>query len=434
MVRAVRHISSNISDDGYICAATDYDLYKTMWFRDSAFISSALSYAGKYLSESLSETEREAGRLAKVSSERIIGRLWSTIHNYSGSMRNAISIPYENPDLKMLKNHVPSRFGRDGNLTYVDLGNGKVLDDRAEADNPNSWIKQFDSVPLVIHATYEFVKHFGAEQISEETRSIIKDNLGLATDYMIKVYKTPCADAWEQNPHMLHSYSIAAVFMGLRLSLGIADALGVSLDRARIEGEIERDDGLKRFINGLFVHDGVLIKRREELSSQDSVVKEVDSDAYMVFAIFDPEMELLDRSVHEKTIEMLAQNEVFTSADGSEVYRDPIPRRYIGDRYFGGGAWPLLGAIKAYLYVREAKLELADNVISYIEGMVSGSQFMIPEQEPLEESILNPVREGVYDTPGKRPACDLLWSAAEYLRACTAYFELADRISLIRKG
>ena len=52
-------------------------------------------------------------------------------------------------ELKKLKNHIPARIDGNGRLANMEI-DGRQINDLAESENPNSWLKQFDSVPLVL--------------------------------------------------------------------------------------------------------------------------------------------------------------------------------------------------------------------------------------------------------------------------------------------
>ncbi|MEM0202024.1 MAG: hypothetical protein QXR73_02510 [Candidatus Micrarchaeaceae archaeon] len=419
---AIDHITSNISPDGYVRAATDYTWYKLMWFRDSAMISSSLSQAASSIKRLGDSDLMPFAEKARDGALKILSKQWSLIDYNREKLRSTASMSLEDLEIKKLKNHIPARIDSRGNLADIEI-DGKHINDLAEAENPNSWLKQFDSIPLVLHATSEFVKAFGADSLTEPLRGSIHRNIGVIADYIINVYKCPCADVWEQNPHMLHSYDIGAAYAGLDSVLYLSSELGIGIDADKINREIYGSAGIINFMNEFFVKDGVLRKYRGEFSIDVAENPKVDASAYLLFALFDPEHSLVNEDVYSKTMEALRENHIFRSQDGKRIYESPFPKRYEGDRYFGGSGWILLGAAEAYLNTKNGNNPRADYILESIEKLVPKSGFSLPEQDPMDEGLLNPYREGESDAIGKKPAMDLIWSAAEYIRAATAHME-----------
>ncbi|MEM0154510.1 MAG: hypothetical protein QW814_01595 [Methanothrix sp.] len=422
IIAAIDHIISNISPDGYIRAATDYTWYKLMWFRDSAMVSSSLSQAASSIKISEDKDLMPSVEKARDGAFRILSKQWSLINYNREKLGSTASMSLENFEIKKLKNHIPARIDSNGNLADIEI-DGRHINDLAEAENPNSWLKQFDSVPLVLYATSEFVKAFGADSLTESLKGLISRNINILTDYIINIYKCPCADVWEQNPHMLHSYDIGAAYAGLNSVLYLGSKLGININADKIKREIYGSAGIINFMNEFFVKDGILRKYREEFGHDVAENPKVDAAAYLLFALFDPEHSLVGEDVYYKTMEALLENHIFKSQDGKMVYESAFPKRYEGDRYFGGSGWILLGAAEAYLNLKNGDRQRADYILENIEKLVPKSGFSLPEQDPIDEKFLNPYREGENDAIGKRPAIDLIWSAAEYIRAATAYIE-----------
>ena len=144
---------------------------------------------------------------------KILSKHWELMERNKDKLLSAASMPLENYELKKLKNHIPARVDGDGRLANTEI-DGRKINDFAEAENPNSWLKQFDSVPLVLHATAEFVKAFGIGSLPEGLAESIRKNIGVMADYIINVYKCPCADVWEQNLHMQQLREAASCRLG----------------------------------------------------------------------------------------------------------------------------------------------------------------------------------------------------------------------------
>jgi GH15 family glucan-1,4-alpha-glucosidase len=433
---AIDHICDSITADGYVRAATDYTWYKLMWFRDSSLISSALSQAAATFLK-LDDKDMLADSFkARDTALKIIYKEWGILDTSKPKLASTVSMKLQDFEFKKLKNHIPARITSDGSLADMVLED-KRINDVAEAENPNSWLKQFDSVPLVLYATSEFIKGFGAEALPNGLREKIEANLAILSDYIINVYKCPCADAWEQNPHMLHSYSVGTAYGGLLSALKISEALGIKLDSEKINTELYGKNGIASFINEFFVKDGVLRKYRHEFGADVEEYPKVDASAYILFALIDKNHDLIDIKTYMRTMEALRENHIFKSTDGTKVYESAMPKRYDGDRYFGGAGWILLAALEASISINEGDTNRAKYVLGEIEKLVPKDGFRLPEQEPIDEVFLNPERESENDSNGKKPAMDLIWSSAEYLRAATAelaYMQRSGQESSMLRG
>ncbi len=252
--------------------------------------------------------------------------------------------------------------------------------------------------------------------------------LDLLSKYIMKVYKCPCSDAWEQGADMLHSYSVASAYCGLKSALDISKALGVGIDDESINEAIYSNDGIKDFLNSLFVKEGILRKSRPEFGSDVIENPKVDASAYIIFAIFDDNHYLVDEDIYANTMKKLEENHTFISQDGKKAYNSIMPKRYEGDKYFGGSGWILLAALESYLSLKDGNHAGASTILNKIEELLPSEGFMLPEQESIDPELLNPVHEGINDSVGKTPAKDLLWSAAEYLRAASKEIEMSGNM------
>ena len=88
-------------------------------------------------------------------------------------------------------NHILSRFDVDNE------GVKRAPNDVNEAITTRSWTMQYDSAPLILLATEEYLKNHDANKI-EKSIDIIKKDLDFIVQYIYNFHKTPCADAWEQ--------------------------------------------------------------------------------------------------------------------------------------------------------------------------------------------------------------------------------------------
>ncbi len=263
----------------------------------------------------------------------------------------------------------------------------------------------------------------------------IEKNIDELVDYIIKTYKCVCAGPWEQYPEKLHAYTVAAAYAGLKSAVSIYESLGKSEAKIeRVRDAIYRNDydGIIYFINKLFVKDKILHKFRGEFARDVEEKPKVDAASYIVFALFD-DGELFSEEIRSETLQELSNNHVFESIDGKSIYISKMPRRYEGDVYFGGGPWVLLGAAEAYYFAKKGDIDGAVAILDEIEKLIPANGFRLPEQEPIDPKFLSPKREGEHDAIGNVPAQDLMWSAAEYLRACALLLNMSKKYYTVRE-
>ncbi len=425
IITGIRHIKDHVDGSGFMKASTTYEWYSPAWFRDSAMVAISLVDAAKYLSDHGHPSEADE---AKSLAKSIITFMWSAIGSSSDNMRRGIASSLDDNEFKKLKNHVPARVGGDGSY-FSGVVKGSAHSDATERDK-DSWLRQYDSVPLVLIATERFVDEFGAASLGD-ARGQASGLLTLSLEYMLKFYKTECSNAWETENDKLHAYSVSSISRGVRAAKALAAKLGVGIPAAlyrAYDSELNHE-GIDRFLDRLFVRDCVLYRAKRVFSQnggfESDPIMELDAAEIFVFTMFKPHLQDYDQ-VERRTIEAM-EAELFAG--------NVLPVRYLGDTYFDGGRWLLLGLEFASYHAGRGELPEAWRVIDYIRHKyLDGGGGSLPEQE-----IVNPESPGrdperYLDKNGGAPISDLAWSEAFYIRAVIAYARASEAAAQEPRG
>ncbi len=424
------HIDKKIDEEGFMKASPTYTWYSAAWFRDSSMTSISMTDTARFVSKYMPD-RIDLYETARGSSTRLIKFMWSVVGAKMQNLEMGLATDIRDENFKKLRNHIPARYGKDRG--YFSVEELHHTDDTE--DSKDSWLRQYDSLPLLLLATERHLKEFGKAGI-EQQLEFLKTNATKFIRYMIKTYKSPCSNAWEIENTKLHSYDVAAIAAGINSAINIAKATDAELDETAIREEIEKSypGGPQAFMKQLFIRDGVLYRAKEEKAVDvngkiifaSEPLKEVESGQIFIFSLFGHDT---GETIENNTIRKLEED--MFRLDKEEQYR-LIPKRFKNDTYFGGAPWPLLGAEFAYYYAKRGELEKSGKIIKYIEdNLLSKNDFSIPEQESIDAALLNPDPDNLLKNNGGKPIQDLIWSGAEYLRALTAHAEaLALRLQV----
>ncbi len=445
-LRVGEYITAQISETGYMKASHNYSFYIPMWFRDSCFTSMILTEASDFYQNNAFQHK----------SASLLNFMWKSSEKFLNNIKRGIEIPLEKPNFFDIINHFPARIGEDG---WYRGHRGM------ESDNPfltsmehSNWLRQYDSVPLLIGATAEYIKKFGVKDI-EGSLQYIKDTLPGMIEYMIKIYKTPCSNLWEMDTDKIHSYDVAAIYYGMNSAMEIVKYIKKDLKNELIEdydeikkikskdyNSLKSDDKdkikifsekdalcndeainsidlqdikkkleeINKFLNDYFIRDGIVYKSKnvfkpDRSGFESEPIKEVDSGQIFIFTKFKPPC--VTQEVQENTMNKI-EKDLFSG--------NVLPIRFKGDSYFLGGRWPLLGLEAANWYLENGKKENAEKIIDYITDKYLANSNAIPEQE-----IINPA--STYDPAdylsknNNRPISDLAWSESAYLGSVIKY-------------
>ena len=412
------HLVSQVRHNGYMPASPDYPAYSPHWLRDASWVAMALiDY-----SERMSGEDPRLATLAHSAASSINRFHCSVLDRYASNMERAVELTLEDNDKRMfnsLRSHVPARVDEYGGLYYGRFASAAgaqfAIDDRQELRR-DSWLRQYDTVPLSLMAMEKEARAFGAESLGPVQRRFLRENGELLAEYMGKVYMTPSSNAWEEDNGRIHAYDVAAVHAGFSSlkclsNEGLVPVPAGDLDRMSEFYSGKDGRGPVGFLRKHVV-DGILTRRREPFV--EGVQEGVDSEEMFIFTRFG----IGDRELGEG-VERATMNSIDSDLFGGNA----APIRYAGDEYFTGGRWLNLMFERAVYAAREGDLQMADRKIWYAEAKYGDS---LPEQE-----IVNPAspdsQKGMLHLRenGGRPIQRLAWS---YASRISAVLELGRRM------
>lgn len=209
----------------------------------------------------------------------------------------------------------------------------------------------------------------------------------LAGEYLAALWRVPSYDAWEEFPEHVHTSTLGAILAGLRALAAIGQADQLTDEAA---GEVEAE------LRAVAGEVGWFPKWRGS--------RAVDGSLVWLGVPYD----LVD--VHDRAFAAtLARIERELVAPRGGLYR------YLGDTYYGGGAWLLLGASLARVYIRrgdDGDLERAAAIRTWIEAQADERGYL-PEQVATDAQ--HPEQLEPWRRRWGEPARPLVWSHAFYL-------------------
>lgn len=406
MAGTLSQLVKHIGDNGHTKASLTYPWYGACWFRDSSMLVLGLVDA----SEVFQDLDKNRSLEAQNAASSILNFMWSSIDKHKENIRRSLTLDTKSEEFKLLRNHLPARLNAHGGYFGPILHLDNLYGDKME-DAKDSWLRQYDSVSLAIIATERFVDAFGPDALNAQTKRRIKSMLNDSISYMLKTYRTPCANVWELDWDEVHSYNLAATSRGIRSASSLAEKLGIAVKTADLEqkaGEIDR------FLERVFVRGGILYKSAKSLGAEDVASEpnfNVDASEIFIFSVFKPNLSL---GIEERTIKVI-EEQLF---DGNV-----LPLRYLGDEYFTGGRWLLLGLAFAKYYSEHGRVNDAQLIIDYIKNKYMLNGHMLPEQEIVNPACPNKDPDHYLERNGGAPVSDLGWSESEYIRASIAYLK-----------
>ncbi len=461
----VSYVISQIDEKGYMKASHDYKYYIPMWFRDSSFTSISLTHNAKFFE---SERDKENADKMKDASARLLNFMWKAMNRFSENIDRALEIPLENPAWDIILNQVPARINENYSMGWH-RGNNEMGSDNPlyYSDlNRSKWLKQYDSVPLLIIATNEYIKNFGFDKNLEISLHKISKLLPKMIEYINKIYITPCSNAWEMDTHQIHAYDVAAIYSGMENALeivkyfkkdlkenlidnlkklnktlnnkDISECINDEKNMEEIESCLRRinlinnkeidkinEDKILKYMNNIdeflkdhFIRDNIVYKAKdvfkEDGNFKNGPVKEVDSEELFILNRFKPPC--ITQEIQENTMKKI-EEDLFNN--------NVLPIRFKGDTYFNGGRWPLLGLEAANWYMNNNKIEDAEKIINYIT-----QKYLLNSNRIIEQEIVNPASEydpdKFYEKNNNKVIEDLAWSESAYGDAVIEYLETKE--------
>lgn len=406
--RAAMHLVKQVTPDGYVSASPTYRWYFPHWIRDSSFIAIALLHYASFVRE-----DGPGNSAAARAAARHINEFNCTIaRKYSPGMSELAKLGKGDSEFLKLKHHIYARMGKDGDLAKLEFTDGSgrtifMIDDTPERER-DSWLRQYDSIPLILLALETEAASVG---LSDKESAYLKEISPAITEYMHLIFRTPCSNIWELEKEYMHAYNLAAIYCGMGT---LRDMYGTVLS-----GQPEANAAIRMIDSDMpevlvelkkLVHDGILYRRMLPGADVDvgAGVGTAELFAFTRFGISDAELGV---GVVRNTVSVMLRD---------RFGENTLPTRYKGDTYFTGGRWLLLGlelAASGLAHDRDA-----DRAIDYVIGKYGQD---LPEQELVDpESPSSP--DGLEDLRknGNATISPLNWS----------YAALADAIIRVLSG
>lgn len=345
--RSIEIILASQAPSGAFIAGPGFSQYGYAWFRDGAFIASALDRVGH--GEAAARFHRWAARVV--------------LHSRHGLDRAAAAArDGRRPEVA---DYLHCRYAADGSPAAEDWPSFQL-------DGPGIWLWS-----LAGHV------HRGG-RLTEELRVAAR---GVGR-YLAELWRLPAFDAWEEFPDEVHTSTLAAILAGLRALREV--------DPEAPERVTQAADDIERTLGEAADAVGYFAKWRGN--------REVD--ASLLWLAVPYELVGVDDPHFAATVQRIERDLV---APGGGVHR------YRADTYYGGGAWVLLAASLARVYLRRdgpGDIERAEHIRGWIEAQADGEGHL-PEQvaaDALRPEAIDPWRRRWGESA--RP---LIWSHAFYL-------------------
>jgi GH15 family glucan-1,4-alpha-glucosidase len=228
-----------------------------------------------------------------------------------------------------------------------------------------------------------------ALKVYEDRGNVLDNNLceaaELVADYLSVLWPSPCHDLWEEHGDQVHTYTLAAIYAGLQAASEI-------LQHSQYA---QRADLAREFLMKHCVH--------PELGFIKSAGNDLVDGSLTALGI-PYGVTSLEAPAFLATVRRI-EAQLYTKGVGIH--------RYVGDSYYGGGAWPLLLAWLGWYCAERGDIERAKTILHEIDLQATGNG-------DLPEQIAAPTLREMshYDfwvkTRGEI-ATPLLWSHAMYL-------------------
>jgi GH15 family glucan-1,4-alpha-glucosidase len=243
---------------------------------------------------------------------------------------------------------------------------------------PDDWPNfQVDGYGTWLWALAEHVSRWGTKSLVDE----LGESLELVCSYLEAVGLDACFDCWEENGQAVHTSTLACVHGGLSAAAELLGRPSAQRKAAEVADHI-----WSRLRNGTRF-------------AKSSTEQGVDASLLWLAVPFgvvrpaDPALAATATAI-EATLEL----------EGGT-------RRYATDRYYGGGAWPLLTAWLGWWGISTGDVGVAQRCASWVERCYDRAD-RLPEQVGGEHR--DPDAYRVWVGRWGLPAADLAWSHAMY--------------------
>jgi GH15 family glucan-1,4-alpha-glucosidase len=371
--RSLQIIQKGQSPSGAYVASPAFPTYGYCWLRDGSFIAHAMDTAGEY-----------------ASADAFFRWADRTILKYRHKLESI----------------------RQKMMTGGPIGKDEVLHTRftldgEEVTTDNTWGNfQIDGYGTYLWALSEHARLSGNRQILDE----LYESILITLEYLEMVWKLPNYDCWEEYPDYLHTYSLAAVYGGVRSIADLAQKGWICKESGRLNEFSER---VKDFIETYAVMEGQLVKHIcPQAGSEPPHPTPLRSvDASLIGLSIPNNVFSLDNALIKSLIHRI---ETDLHRPGGGVYR------YQADVYYGGGEWLILSAWLGWYYARIGDQERARALLGWIESQADPEGFLT---EQVCEHPLSPKQYQPWVQKWGPVAKPLLWSHAMYIILTRAILE-----------
>lgn len=322
-------------------AGPHFPTYRYCWFRDGSFIAYAMNLVGEHESA-------------------------ARFHDWVAGVVRARSAVV---DQALEKKAEGAPLGEEDVLHTRYKENG----DEGGEEWPNF---QLDGFGAWLWALGEFQRLTG-----RPIRKGWKKAANILVRYIRELWDHPCYDCWEEFPEEVHTYTLAAIYAGLRA----ASLFGVGV-------ELEKAEEIRKYL-------------MEKSVSKEHFTKFVGSEMVdgnllalsVPYGVVGPDHPVMVNTVQKIETELVS---------GGGVHRYPE------DTYYGGGEWVLLTAWLGWYYAEAGEGEKARKLQAWVEAQANQKR-ELPEQVTLTLNQPQYYQHWV-DKRGEI-AQPLLWSHAMYI-------------------
>lgn len=339
--RSIEIILANQTPSGAFIAGPSFSPYKYCWFRDGAFTAYSMDLVGEH-----------------ESSYRFHGWAANLINQRSDQIARAVTKANRNIPLSP-EDSLHTRYTADGDVASEEWPNFQL-------DGLGSWLwflcehQQLCQTPL--------------------SRDLL-DAADLIADYLSALWQLPCFDSWEESPDRIHTYTLAAIYGGLKA-------------HSRISG-VEHAGTLEVIRN--YIQDHCVVN---DHFTKSAGVDEIDAN--LIGLAIPYGVSRADQDCMINTVTLIEER--LGGRGGC--------RRYPQDSYYGGGEWVLLTAWLGWYYAELGDRTRAADALEWVERQADDKGYL-PEQ--VHHVMNSPEFFPIWQDRWGDVAKPLLWSHAMYL-------------------
>jgi len=360
--KSIEIILKNQSKSGAYIASPNFRQYAYSWLRDGSYIAVSMDVVGKHGS----------ARAFHLWVNRVVQRYRQKIESIQKALKNGHQL--EDKDFLF------TRYSLTG---YEDLSD-------------ESWGNfQYDGYGTWLWALWEHHQLTGDDHFIAQVWQSVKDVL----EYLNLVWQLPSYDCWEEHPELLHPYSLACAYGGIKAAIAMAEDCRLPLD---VDFTKLKAEEIRQFVMDHGVAQGVIVKHinpnLEKIPSGKSIV-----DSSLLGVIYPNQLIQADSEIGKATLNKI-RAELLSGTGGVH--------RYSRDTYYGGGTWILLTAWLGWIEAQVGNNERAQTRLDWISDKADVRGWL-PEQ--CLDKVLYPDKVDPWIKQWGNVANPLLWSHAMYL-------------------